>query len=512
MSNSADFEISACLCLIMPFASVPRTAAELAELEARYRPFSGADSWTGMRIDAPRWKRFAYTLAHRRDAAGQGAWAEVMDRLLRVAALNSSALDGLFPANPELTSAVLDSSIVQPEHDADGADSIELVAECHRRALILASEAAASGRGVDSHLIAVLQDVITESQASYTVTTQDGDNVEVDLPKRQYKPVSNYLPLRDGGLAVFAPASMVAAEMDRLSTELGSERFAALHPAVQAAYAHYALTAIHPFADGNGRLARSVASIFLIGSADVPLIVFADQWPAYYQALNAATQAGDFQALVDFISVCAMSAMDLAANLVARPVRGAAAIDMLTRDIIAGRDEGTPSAAAFDEAACALLQRAAIELREALVSPPRGMRIAITTSMAGSECQSEPAYRAARGSPAVIRFVARVAQDQARRCKGSLANQEQEAAANLEFVPLVSTMPDDQLPIAIRETRTGELLEVALDDTYPLILEPAEVRVRLWVQRLLAQALEPIVPAALAGHRNGQVGSRGSQG
>ena len=45
------------------------------------------------------------------------------------------------------------------------------------------------------------------------------------------------------------------------------------HPAVQAAYAHYALTAIHPFADGNGRLARTVASVFLMRSAGVPLFL-----------------------------------------------------------------------------------------------------------------------------------------------------------------------------------------------------------------------------------------------
>src|SRR5215468_9556656 len=157
--------------------SVPRTAEELAALEARYRPFLGAGAWRGMHVDEPRWTRYEHTLKNRIRAVGLTAWRATQDRLLRAAALDGTALDGLLPANPELTATVLACSIGAAESDP----VIELVAECHRRALVLASEAAAAARPVDVNLIAVLQDVITESQASYTVTTERGVNVEVDL-------------------------------------------------------------------------------------------------------------------------------------------------------------------------------------------------------------------------------------------------------------------------------------------------------------------------------------------
>src|SRR5262249_59119938 len=106
----------------------------------------------------------------------------------------------------------------------------------------------------------------------------------------------------------------------RLAGELGSEVFAGLHPAAQAAYTHYALTSIHPFADGNGRLARTVASIFLIRAAGVPLLIFADQWPSYYQAvgyhaLGIAHEPAERQALTDHFAAAAIGAMDLAANM-----------------------------------------------------------------------------------------------------------------------------------------------------------------------------------------------------
>lgn len=468
------------------FGNVPRTAEELAELEASYRPFEGADSWTGMRVDAPRWDRFAHLLAGRREQAGEAAWEEALDRLLRAAALDSAALDGLFPANAELTATVLGGAISDP---AGTDDPVAIVMECHRRALVLAAEAAASGRRVDPHLMAVLQDVITEAQVTYTVSTDRGEVVEVDLPRRQYKPVSNYLPLAGGGLAAFAPASGVAAEMERLEGELGSAAFAGLHPAVRAAYAHYALTAIHPFADGNGRLARTVSSIFLMRAVGVPLIVFAEQWPAYYQALRLATQEGDGQALADFCCVAAMSVMDLAANLVARPAPGSRAPDLLARM------SAPPSVAeAVDEAAGALLETLAIELREALYSPPRGVRIAITASRTLPAGHTETAYRFADGQ-GVVRAAARGSARQSGAPRGPGAPGAAAGSdADLEFVALVSKQPGDLLPVALRETGSGELLEVALDDAYPLVLEPAVLRIRLWVQRLAAEALSRIVP------------------
>src|SRR5689334_20718061 len=121
---------------------VPRTAEQLADLEASYRPFHSAREWRACHVDEPRWVRYLTVLERRVGAAGEAAWHEARDMLLRAAALDSAALDGLVPANPEMTAMVLASSIGWPQASAAD-DAVELVAECHRRALILASEAAA---------------------------------------------------------------------------------------------------------------------------------------------------------------------------------------------------------------------------------------------------------------------------------------------------------------------------------------------------------------------------------
>ena len=464
------------------FPRVPSTPEEVAELEASYRPFKNVAAWRHLHVDEPRWARYAHTLAHRARTVGETVWTETQDRLLRATALESGALDELFPANPELTSIVCTSSIRKRNATDDVSDAIEVVAECHRRALVLAREAAADGQAIDAQFMAVLQDVITESQATYTVTTEQGIDVEVELPRRQYKLVSNYLVLPEGGLTVFAPAGRVAAEMTRLAAELGSAEFQLLHPVIQAAYAHYALTAIHPFADGNGRLARTVASLFLMRSVGVPLLVFADQWPSYYQALGAATQAGDAQALVDYVATVAIAAMDLAANLPAPRSPG------LPRGVrsASGRQRSQAARTVLDEAARGLLDALSSELREVLVSPPRGVRVGIADTRTSPAGHVETAYRTVPDA-ATGRYGIRIAI----RVEGG----EEPTGPDLEFVALASELPGDLLPIALRETASNELLEVALADAYPLVLEPTTLRIRLWVQRLLTGALRPFLSA-----------------
>src|SRR5436305_1946448 len=127
---------------------------------ARYVPFASFESWAGVKVDAPRWTRFAAGLARRSEAAGEELRTDIAERLLRATALDSGALDGLLAANPELTAAVLSSAFGHDEAMADVKESLRLVAECNYRALVLARDAARDGRAVDEQLIAVLHDVI----------------------------------------------------------------------------------------------------------------------------------------------------------------------------------------------------------------------------------------------------------------------------------------------------------------------------------------------------------------
>jgi hypothetical protein len=87
-----------------------------------------------------------------------------------------------------------------------------------------------------------------------------------------YKHHPNHVRTATGGWRATAPVAMVRPEMARIVETASGEAFAALHPVAQAAYLHDALLHVQPFADGNGRAARALASGCLLGAAGVPLL------------------------------------------------------------------------------------------------------------------------------------------------------------------------------------------------------------------------------------------------
>jgi hypothetical protein len=88
--------------------------------------------------------------------------------------------------------------------------------------------------------------------------------------------------------------------MARLVGELRSEQFLAAHPVMQAAYAHYGLVVIHPFADGNGRVARALASAFTYRAISMPIMILSEHKNSYLDSLEYADR-GNYQSFVDFM-------------------------------------------------------------------------------------------------------------------------------------------------------------------------------------------------------------------
>jgi len=122
---------------------------------------------------------------------------------------------------------------------------------------------------------------------------------DVPLPRGTYETLPNHVIEPDGTPHAYAPPDIVSTEMHRLVTELSADD-GTTHPLVMAAFAHHAFVAVHPFADGNGRVARLLASIYTMRAASVPLMIWSDQSVEYRAALKRA-DAGDPQPFVDFV-------------------------------------------------------------------------------------------------------------------------------------------------------------------------------------------------------------------
>lgn len=228
------------------------------------------------------------------DVAVSGDADRAMTELLRSAALETGAIEGLYQTTRGVTRTVAEQApnwasqldLIGPE--VRGHFSAQLGAFEH------VVEVAKDLRPPTEVWLRELHALTAANQRTYAVHTPGGVQ-ERELRHGQYKQYGNSVETPDGRHE-YCPAEDVSAEMAYFVESLRSEAFKNLSPIQQASYAHYALVAIHPFADGNGRTARALATVYLYRGLGIPLVVFSDQQEEYWDALAA----GDRGQLVQF--------------------------------------------------------------------------------------------------------------------------------------------------------------------------------------------------------------------
>jgi cell filamentation protein, protein adenylyltransferase len=73
------------------------------------------------------------------------------------------------------------------------------------------------------------------------------------------------------------------------------------HPIHKSAYLHHKLVEIHPFIDGNGRVARLLTNLFLIRNGYPPVILRKEDRVKYYRSLRSA-DTGNLMPFANFIA------------------------------------------------------------------------------------------------------------------------------------------------------------------------------------------------------------------
>jgi hypothetical protein len=87
----------------------------------------------------------------------------------------------------------------------------------------------------------------------------------------------------------------IAALLDELGNFSSGETLKA------AAYFHARFEYIHPFADGNGRVGRTLLNYFLMTRGHPPVIIFDEDKADYYAALEAYDKTEDIIPMYDFL-------------------------------------------------------------------------------------------------------------------------------------------------------------------------------------------------------------------
>ncbi|MCL2352630.1 MAG: Fic family protein [Firmicutes bacterium] len=189
-------------------------------------------------------------------------------------------------------------------------------------------------RPISTSFIKELHAVITRSQETTEAVTEFGVKVRVPLLRGEYKKQDNNVLRPDGTVIRYCPVFEVSMEMGELIRIYDSLLADNVHVIIRAAFFHHALTTIHPFQDGNGRVVRMLTSLILVRDGYFPFSVKPVERSGYLDALEKA-DVGVVQPFVDFIGACQVKAINSALNLRTGYASLDAATDALKQKMLA---------------------------------------------------------------------------------------------------------------------------------------------------------------------------------
>lgn len=232
-----------------------------------------------------------------------GALQPFWERMGRWWAIETGVVERLYDLSLGTTMVLvergLDATLIPHGDSTMPPQALVQILEDHRAALDGVMDLIGGTRGLSVSWIKELHSLFTRHQETTEAVDQLGRFVQIPLLKGEFKRSPNNPRRPNGEVHEYAPPEQVESEMDRL-IEIYHSLPSDL-PEVRSAWLHHAFTQIHPFQDGNGRVARALASIDYLKAGLFPVLVRREDRDAtYLPALEAADQ-GDLKPLVEFL-------------------------------------------------------------------------------------------------------------------------------------------------------------------------------------------------------------------
>ncbi len=138
-----------------------------------------------------------------------------------------------------------------------------------------------------------------------TAETESGERVARTVKGGEFKQRPNHVRTVTGEMHYYVSPEETPARMtDLVDAYRGGQKqveAGELHPLVAAASVHHELVAVHPFPDGNGRVARVLMNLLLMRAGYPPAVVRNERKDAYFGAL-AQADAGDGEPFALFVA------------------------------------------------------------------------------------------------------------------------------------------------------------------------------------------------------------------
>jgi Fic family protein len=171
----------------------------------------------------------------------------------------------------------------------------------HNEALLEIQEAIKQQRPITESFLRQLHTLILKERYQVDAQTAEGQPTRKWVEVGQYKTQPNHVITATGETFRFAEPFEVAAKMEKLVQETNAECDTPEAALLLAAKLHYQFVLIHPFDDGNGRMARILMNLVLMRCGFPPAIIKTQEKEAYFSALRQA-DGGQFEVFAEYIA------------------------------------------------------------------------------------------------------------------------------------------------------------------------------------------------------------------
>ena len=211
-------------------------------------------------------------------------------RLIRRLSIETGILERLYDLDRGTTEALVTHGFIEDlvsrsSTDIEPARLIDILRD-QEAAIQLVMDCVAGSRPLTKGVIHELHSILTRHEDTTSAIDQFGDRLEIPLLKGKFKELPNNPRRPDGEVHEYCPPIHVETEIENLLTWLN--QYSDDDPIIVSAWLHHRFTQIHPYQDGNGRVARALTTLILLRADLLPLLIDRDLRVEYIEALESA--------------------------------------------------------------------------------------------------------------------------------------------------------------------------------------------------------------------------------